>query len=279
MSSFNHSFSVEHAEKYGVECAIMIHHLQYWIEFNRSNRKNFRENRTWMYQSHSEIVSIYSYWSKDQVHRILKKLEDLEIIIKGNFNENKYDKTLWIAFKDEKMFTISRNRDMPEEIDEAESQPRYRDFATSNKDTIPNAGKKQQTQAAAVFSCLKEVDIPQSDKEWLTANHTEPEVQHAIEYSKTQVIKNCLAATLKWAAKNKPQITVPKEQQTEQNRRYAKELLGEGKESERGYEAVPLQKYVEIIYKRGNMQAICIEYHIANFIETLTGKLRDFSII
>lgn len=110
MSTLNHSFSVEHAEKYGVDCAILIHHFQFWIEQNRKMKRNFHDGRTWMYQTQKELAAIMPYYSEDQIKRIIWKLLDDGVIVKGNYNHTAFDRTVWYAFKDEEIFTIRRNR-------------------------------------------------------------------------------------------------------------------------------------------------------------------------
>lgn len=138
MSRLNHSFSVEHAELYGIECAIIIHHFQFWIEQNQKLGKNFHDERTWCYQTQKEISAVYPYWNRDKVQAILKKLVDEGVLIKGNYNNSQFDKTQWYAFKDEKMFTIVRNCT----IESAESltplrktAQSYKDIDTKEKDT------------------------------------------------------------------------------------------------------------------------------------------------
>jgi hypothetical protein len=59
--SLSHSFSVEHAEKYGIDCAILINHFQFLIQQNQATGKNFHDGRTWIFQSQKEIASIYPY--------------------------------------------------------------------------------------------------------------------------------------------------------------------------------------------------------------------------
>ena len=39
MTRLSHSFSVEYAELYGVECAILINHFQFWIEQNQKQQR------------------------------------------------------------------------------------------------------------------------------------------------------------------------------------------------------------------------------------------------
>lgn len=111
-NSPHHSFALDHAEIYGIECAILIEHFAHWIRVNRKLKRNFIENKTWTYQTLAEISAHFPYWSESQVFRIIKKLEELEVIIKGNFNKSKFDKVQWYAFKNEEMFTKSRNREI-----------------------------------------------------------------------------------------------------------------------------------------------------------------------
>jgi hypothetical protein len=111
----NHSFDIRVAEEYkSVELAILVWHFQYWIMKNKRLGRNFHDERTWTYQTYEEIVAVFPYWSRDQVKRILKKAIESEIIIRGNFNKNSFDQTIWYAFKDEEKFGISQLREMEE---------------------------------------------------------------------------------------------------------------------------------------------------------------------
>jgi hypothetical protein len=105
MSTIHMSFSVEHAEKYGLNEAIMIHHFQHWIEYNRTMKRNLIEGRTWTYQTQEEIAGHFTFWTRDQVQYLLNKLVDKGILRKGNFNKNTFLRTQWYAFENEKMFT------------------------------------------------------------------------------------------------------------------------------------------------------------------------------
>lgn len=105
-SSQHHSFDIALAAKYGVECAILIHHFQHWIRINRRSKKNIKEGRCWTYQSRKEIQIHFPYWSLDEVRRLCEKLVNLGILLKNNFNKLKIDKTSWYAFTDEKAFGV-----------------------------------------------------------------------------------------------------------------------------------------------------------------------------
>lgn len=109
MTSFNHSFSVDLAVELGsIELAILVHHFQYWIRHNQKLKRNLKDNKTWMYQTHKEIIAHFPYWTVDQVRRYIDQLIEKEILIKGNYNKSGFDKTIWYAFKNEERFTIGK---------------------------------------------------------------------------------------------------------------------------------------------------------------------------
>lgn len=113
-----HGFDVDLATELQDPClAILISHFQFWIRHNKAIGRNRFEDRTWMYQTIQEISLNFPYWSQKQVERMINKLVEKEILIKGNFNKSPYDRTVWYAFKDENVFCISRIR----EIEKAES--------------------------------------------------------------------------------------------------------------------------------------------------------------
>lgn len=100
----NHSFNIENAKKYGVDCAVIIENMAFWIAKNKANKKHFYEGRTWTYNSVKAFSELFPYWNEKQISRILKKLEDEKIIISGNYNKSAYDRTKWYAFSDETIF-------------------------------------------------------------------------------------------------------------------------------------------------------------------------------
>ena len=101
----NHSFNTCLAIKYGVECAIVLGHIAFWIGVNRRNKVNFCDGKTWMYQSRKEMSAAMPYFTEDQVRRYTDKLCDEGVIIKGNYNKFAMDKTIWYAFADENIST------------------------------------------------------------------------------------------------------------------------------------------------------------------------------
>lgn len=94
-------FDEDVAKEYGVNEAIMIANLQFWIRKNKANQKHEYDGRTWTYNSKAALARLFLFWSEKQVRTILDKLRKNNVIITGNYNQNSYDRTLWYAFADE----------------------------------------------------------------------------------------------------------------------------------------------------------------------------------
>ena len=107
-SSPSHVFDTHIASKYGMKEAVLIKHFQFWIDANTRKkngiRDSFREGRWWTYQTLDDIASHYQYLSKRQVEKAINSLVKKEVLIKGNFNKTKFDRTVWYAFKDEGLY-------------------------------------------------------------------------------------------------------------------------------------------------------------------------------
>ncbi len=95
-----HQFCVELASCYGIEEAIIIQNLYFWIKKNVANEKNFYDGRYWTYNSSKAFSSLFPYMTESKIYRVLKSLEEKGLIIKGNYNDNKYDRTCWYALSD-----------------------------------------------------------------------------------------------------------------------------------------------------------------------------------
>ncbi len=89
------TFSKDDAMQYGVEGAVMLHHIRYWIAKNEANGTNYREDRYWTYNSSSAFAKLFPFWSSRKIARLLSKLEELGAITSSNFNEAGYDRTKW----------------------------------------------------------------------------------------------------------------------------------------------------------------------------------------
>lgn len=96
----NHSFDVDLAVQFGIEEAIIIENLAFWIKKNVANNKNFIEGEYWTYNSAKAFEELFPYMNLKKIQRTLTKLEELKIIKSDNHNKAKYDRTKWYCIID-----------------------------------------------------------------------------------------------------------------------------------------------------------------------------------
>ena len=92
-----HHFNIEIAEKYGVNCAIILNNFEYWIKKNEANGKHFHDGYYWTYNSIKAFATLFPYLTQKQIETAIGKLRADGIIVTGNYNDSKTDRTLWYA--------------------------------------------------------------------------------------------------------------------------------------------------------------------------------------
>lgn len=92
-----HSFDVKIATEYGMECAVIIKHLYFWIKKNQVCEKNFHDGRYWTYGSVKAFCELFPYMGDKKLRNAFKKLEDNGLIVVGNYNTLPFDRTKWYA--------------------------------------------------------------------------------------------------------------------------------------------------------------------------------------
>tara|TARA_R100001377_G_scaffold71574_1_gene47205 strand:+ start:185 stop:991 length:807 start_codon:yes stop_codon:yes gene_type:complete len=97
MSNLIHSFSVEEAEKYGVEKAVILYNFRFWLTKNMANDKNNIDGYVWTYNSAAALAKLFPYLNAKKISRLLKDLEVSGALITGNYNQIGYDRTKWYS--------------------------------------------------------------------------------------------------------------------------------------------------------------------------------------
>jgi hypothetical protein len=96
-----HHFEVEDAQIYGVEKAVILYNLKYWIRHNMANGIHSYDDRTWTYNSAEAFTKLFPYYNAQKIARLLRQLEEAKVIMTGCYNTKGYDRTKWYAFVDE----------------------------------------------------------------------------------------------------------------------------------------------------------------------------------
>jgi hypothetical protein len=97
----HHSFDTEIAVKHGVNVAIFLNNLAFWVQKNAANKKHLKEDRIWSYNSQDALLDQFPYWSRQNIRTIISYCVKNNLIIVGNFNETAYDRTGWYTFTNE----------------------------------------------------------------------------------------------------------------------------------------------------------------------------------
>jgi hypothetical protein len=104
----NFSFNPVIAQLYGVDEAVFLQNVYFWIEKNRVNNRHFYDDDYWTYNSVSAFSKLFPFWTTRQIERIIKKLEKEGVLKIGNYNSSAYDRTRWFALT-EKINSIYEN--------------------------------------------------------------------------------------------------------------------------------------------------------------------------
>lgn len=105
-----HKFNVELACKYGIEEAIIIDNIYYWIKKNIANAKHHYEDRYWTYNTANAFTEIFPYISQTKIYRILTKLEQENVILKRKFNRDKHIQTNWYSFTNDGLLILEQEK-------------------------------------------------------------------------------------------------------------------------------------------------------------------------
>jgi len=90
-----HSFDPKDAIKYGVEKAVIIQNLRWWLTKNAANQKHNHDGFYWTYNSGRAFKILFPYYSERKIHRLFSQLEKEGVLKSGNFNKSGYDRTKW----------------------------------------------------------------------------------------------------------------------------------------------------------------------------------------
>ena len=110
-----HHFDIADAEKYGVDRAIILNNLRFWLTHKKANETHINEYKHpkdsnhplngkkfyWTYNSHKAFAKLFPYWTENKIKKDLLWLEKQGVIIKSKFNKANYDQTNWYSIPHE----------------------------------------------------------------------------------------------------------------------------------------------------------------------------------
>ena len=167
-----HSFDIKMAQIYGLEESILIDNLLFWIAKNKANSKHFYNGKYWTYNSTKAFSELFPYWNEKKISRIIASLVEQNVIEKGCFNQNSYDRTTWFSFTEK---WIIDNPDMSDSISQI-CQMEQTEIGNGNSkngkssirtDSKPN--KKQIKETLEIYLEKNKEELAQTFKDYPTA--------------------------------------------------------------------------------------------------------------
>lgn len=163
-----HQFDTEIAQQVGVNAAVIFQHIVFWCEKNAANGSNLREGRYWTYNSMAAFQELFPYLTFSQIRTALAKLEEVGLILSGEFNEDRWLRRKWYCVAS--LYAFATNRSSICEKSQmhlspvadafAENRSSYKD--TDNRTQIENTDKAPIAQGADLF---KAEETPKQRKE------------------------------------------------------------------------------------------------------------------
>lgn len=151
-----HYFDIKIAELYGINAAILLQNIWHWVRKNEANGKHFHDGAFWTYNSMKAFSELFPYLTQKQVRTALEKLIEAGILQTGNYNEMKYDRTLWYAVTQKgKNILLSEQMVLPSGANE--KAPEGEPIPDINAGTKPNR-KPNKIEKPFTPPTLKEVE-------------------------------------------------------------------------------------------------------------------------
>lgn len=172
----------------GLNEALILQQINYWIEINKKTGNNYYEGRYWTYNSiRSWQENDFDYMSFETVKRTFAKLEKQGYLITGNFNKDPRDKTKWYTIDEEKLFRLYEEIEYKKKEKEnkalLENVDNLSDFkpitnALGQNDPMEQFKMTQCKSADCTNACMQndlmqEGNLPQPLPEITTKNTTE----------------------------------------------------------------------------------------------------------
>lgn len=161
----NHSFDKDIAVAYGLPEAIILNHMQFWIEQNQANNVNFYDGSFWTYNTTKAYAEIFPYLSQRQIQCALKHLREEGILKTGNYNKSAYDRTLWYAFTEKGISIMQKckmeNTEMSNGFD-LQVQP----IPDNNTDILPDRDNTDINTSASETNAKQKNDLKELEKDF-----------------------------------------------------------------------------------------------------------------
>jgi hypothetical protein len=139
------------AKAIGLPEAIILQQIHYWLVTTPTTSKNTHHGKKWIFNTLEAWQAQFPFWSKNTIHRTSKSLQALGLVLTGNFNRRKSDRTIWYTIQYEKLQEIEHSIHLPK-IENPFTQngdmdvPKIENPFTQNGTTLPETTQEIKTK-------------------------------------------------------------------------------------------------------------------------------------
>lgn len=103
----------------GINEAIVLQQVHYWLEINSKADKNFKNGKFWTYNTQEKWLEQFPWLTLSTLKRTLKRLESLDLVASRKFNAGKWDHTKWYTINYESVDALKwKTAETPEKSDQ-----------------------------------------------------------------------------------------------------------------------------------------------------------------
>lgn len=180
------------AVKLGLNEAIVLRQIYYWLEINEKLQRNYYDGRYWTFNTMEEWQkNNFPWWSTKTIERAFKSLISSGIVITGNYNKDQRDRTKWYSINEDVLENVLN--DIVKEEPETNSQcasgqndERHRQNDEMHKDSSGEALPENTIKDYHSETTIQDTTSPSELKE------EEKNAYHSNEWFNSQHIKNML---------------------------------------------------------------------------------------
>lgn len=161
-------FDADVACEVGVNAAIILQNIAYWVKKNEANEVHFHDGCYWTYNSFKAFQRLYPFWTERVIRYTLDKLEKDGYLLVGQYHKDKMNHTRWYTLT-AKGWNLLPKKPEPKEapdktasIDVTKSSHRCdkNDFPTNytnnnytdSKQQLPRAREEELGEVLTTFS-------------------------------------------------------------------------------------------------------------------------------
>ncbi|TVZ55621.1 hypothetical protein OD91_0876 [Lutibacter sp. Hel_I_33_5] len=201
--SRSHSFSLDVAQQFNVDIALLLQHFCFWYLKNKADHVNYYKGDYWVRMKAKQLHEYFPYFTQRQLRYLVDKMIDKKLLKQDEFNDKKNDRTKWYSLTNsaKKIMNISTDKNVSNSKKSEENIPTETPQILSDKNVNNVTHKIVTPTDKNVTSIYKEVDIEYRYiyyKEKILSNESLLEVVAIQNKIKIVTVKNKIDEYVLW---------------------------------------------------------------------------------